>query len=209
MITFPCVIVNFKTYSIDPVLFARAISVTENVYACPQLPDLKEVGHICQTLAQHVDASKQGKFTGAVLPEKILEAGAFGSLINHSEKRVPWIVVKESVKRLKKLGLASVVCVKNVKELNLVKKFNPTAIAVEPPELIGGKISVSVAKPSLIRNACKNFRNVLVGAGINNQKDVEVAMRLGAKGILVSSAVIKSSSPERWMENVIEVFDAG
>ena len=208
MINFPCVIVNFKTYSIDPVLFARAISVTENVYACPQLPDMKEVGHICQTLAQHVDSPKQGKFTGAVLPEKILEAGAFGSLINHSEKRIPWTEVKECVKRLKKLSLGSVVCVRNVKELNLVKKFKPTAIAVEPPELIGGKISVSMAKPSLIKNACKNYKTVLVGAGIHNQKDVEAAMRLGAKGILVSSAVIKSSNPERWMEDVIEVFDA-
>ena len=104
--------------------------------------------------------------------------------------------------------MASVVCVKNVRELKKVKAFKPTAIAVEPSELIGGKTSVSTAKPSLIRNACKNYKTVLVGAGIHNQKDVEVAMDLGAKGILVSSAITKSYNPEKLVEEIIEVFDA-
>ena len=208
MLTLPCLIINFKTYNIDPVLLARSVSVTENVYVCPQLPDLKEVSHICQCLAQHVDPQKPGKFTGAVLPEKVLEAGAFGSLVNHSEKRLPLPVIGETVKRLKRLRLASVVCVANVKELNKVKKFKPTAIAVEPPELIGGKTSVSAAKPSLISSACKSYRTVLVGAGIHNKKDVEVAMNLGAKGVLISSAVTHSSNPEKLVEEIIEVFDA-
>ena len=208
MLTTPCVIVNFKTYNIDPILLARAISVTENVYSCPQLPDLKEVTHICQSLAQHVDPFKPGKSTGGVLPEKILEAGAFGSLINHSERRVPIPVIGETVKRLKRLKLASVVCVKNVAELNKVKVFKPTAIAVEPPELIGGKVSVSTAKPGLIRNACKAYKTVLVGAGIRTKKDVEIAAGLGAKGVLVSSAVTYSDNPEMLVGEFLEVFDA-
>jgi triosephosphate isomerase len=101
------------------------------------------------------------------------------------------------------------VCVKNVQELKKVRAFKPTAIAVEPPELIGGKISVSTAKPSLIRNACKLYRTVLVGAGVNTQKDVEVAMGLGAKGILISSAITKSDNPEKLVQEIIGVFDAG
>ncbi len=209
MLTLPCVIVNFKTYNVDAVLLARTISVTENVYACPQLTDLKEVSHICKTLAQHVDPYTPGQHTGSVLPEKILEAGAFGSLINHSEDRMDFDKIKESVKRLKKLSLASVVCARDLNEVKQLKKFMPTAIAVEPPELIGGKVSVSTADPDLIKSACKQYKTVLVGAGIHSKKDVETAMKLGAKGVLVASGVVLSGNPEKSVQQMIEVFDGG
>ena len=41
------------------------------------------------------------------------------------------------VKRLKKLKMKTVVCVKNVREAETYAKLNPTYIAIEPPELIG------------------------------------------------------------------------
>ena len=40
-------------------------------------------------LAQHVDNSKIGSTTGFVIPELIKKSKANGSLINHSEHRIP------------------------------------------------------------------------------------------------------------------------
>ena len=40
-------------------------------------------------LAQHVDVSKIGSTTGFVVPELLKKSGVSGSLINHSEHRIP------------------------------------------------------------------------------------------------------------------------
>ena len=144
-------------------------------------------------LAQHVDNSKIGSTTGFVIPEIVKKSGIKGSLINHSEHRIHPKDIAALVSRLKKLGMISVVCVKNVKESEKYAKLNPTYIAIEPPELIGTGKAISTERPSLISNAVKavkkarNSTKLLCGAGIVSGKDVAKAMQLGAKGILVAS----------------------
>ena len=47
--------------------------------------------------------------------------------------------------------------------------MEPTYIAYEPPELIGGNVSVSSAKPEIIAQAakaCNGKTKLLVGAGL-------------------------------------------
>ena len=154
-------------------------------------------------LAQHVDNSKIGSTTGFVIPEIVKKSGIKGSLINHSEHRIPPKDITALVSRLKKLGMISVVCVKNVKESEKYAKLNPTYIAIEPPELIGTGKAISTERPSLISNAVKavkkarNSTKLLCGAGIVSGKDVAKAMQLGAKGILVASGVVKSKDWNR------------
>jgi len=154
-------------------------------------------------LAQHVDNSKIGSTTGFVIPEIVKKSGIKGSLINHSEHRIPPKDIAALVSRLKKLGMISVVCVKNVKESEKYAKLNPTYIAIEPPELIGTGKAISTERPSLISNAAKavkkarNSTKLLCGAGIVSGKDVAKAMQLGAKGILVASGVVKSKDWNR------------
>lgn len=162
-------------------------------------------------LAQHLDDKKVGSTTGFMIPEIIKKSKIDGSIINHSEHRITESEIKNLVKRLKKLKLKTVVCVKNVSEAKKYAKINPTFIAIEPPELIGTGRAISTEKPQLITNSinavqsAKNSTKLLCGAGIVSAEDVSRAVELGSKGILVASGVIKAKN---W-ENILSDFSRG
>ena len=162
-------------------------------------------------LAQHLDDKKIGSTTGFMIPEIIKKSKIDGSIINHSEHRITEKEIKNLVKRLKKLKLKTIVCVKNVNEVKKYAKINPTFIAIEPPELIGTGRAISTEKPQLITNSinalqsAKNSTKLLCGAGIVSAEDVHRAMELGSKGILVASGVIKAKN---W-ENILSDFSRG
>jgi len=162
-------------------------------------------------LAQHLDDKKVGSTTGFMIPEIIKKSKIDGSIINHSEHRITESEIKNLVKRLKKLKLKTVVCVKNVSEAKKYAKINPTFIAIEPPELIGTGRAISTEKPQLITNSinavqsAKNSTKLLCGAGIVSAEDVSRAVKLGSKGILVASGVIKAKN---W-ESILSDFSRG
>jgi len=79
-------------------------------------------------------------------------------------------------------------------------------IAYEPPELIGGDISVSEAKPEIIERITSKVDNLLVGAGIKKKEDVKRSLELGAKGILVASGVVKAKNPYKILEEFVVCF---
>ena len=88
-----------------------------------------------------------------------------------------------------------------IDEARALAALNPTMIAVEPPELIGGDISVTSADPEIIsatvaavKEVNPNVR-VLCGAGVKNGADVAAAIELGAEGVLLASGVTKASDP--------------
>jgi triosephosphate isomerase len=156
----------------------------------------QEVG--IPVLAQHIDPKSFGSGTGHILPESVKMAGAVGTLLNHSERRLTREVLKESIKRAKEIGLTTVVCAESPEEGASFLEFDPDFIAVEPPELIGGDISVSTAKPEIIENASKLIgpEKLLVGAGVKNGEDVRTCIKLGAKGVLLASGVTKAKDPK-------------
>jgi triosephosphate isomerase len=162
-------------------------------------------------LAQHLDDKKVGSTTGFMIPEIIKKSKIDGSIINHSEHRITENEIKNLVKRLKKLKLKTIVCVKNVSEAKKYAKINPTFIAIEPPELIGTGRAISTEKPQLITNSinavqsAKNSTKLLCGAGIVSAEDVSRAVELGSKGILVASGVIKAKN---W-ESILSDFSRG
>src|SRR3989338_8819308 len=153
-------------------------------------------------LAQHVDNVSVGSTTGFIIPELLKTSKITGSLINHSEHRISSNDIKQLVSRLQKLKMLSIVCVKNIAEVKKYAKLNPDYIAIEPPELIGSGKAISKEKPELITKAVTAVKNVnnstklLCGAGIVTGDDVEKAIQLGAKGILVASGIIKSKNWE-------------
>jgi len=159
-------------------------------------------------LAQHLDDKKVGSTTGFMIPEIVKKSKINGSLINHSEHRISEKEIKNLVKRLKRLRLKTVLCVKNVNELKKYLKLNPTFIAIEPPELIGTGKAISTERPQLITKAvtgvksAKNSTKLLCGAGIVSGKDVTRAKELGSKGILVASGIVKARN---W-EKIIDEF---
>ncbi len=201
-------IINYKNYEeISGNNAARLASVASSVAKkynikiaiAPPHHLLAAVGnHIGPILAQHVDNAKVGSTTGFVVPELLKKSKISGSLINHSEHRIPSRDISELVRRLKKLGMISVVCVKDVQEAAKYAKINPTYIAIEPPELIGSGKAVSTERPELITRAvqavkaAKNNTKLLCGAGIVTGEDVRKAIELGSKGILVASGIVKA-----------------
>lgn len=211
-------IINFKNYEeISGANASKLAKIAEKISkkykikiaVVPPQHLLSEIAKLAiPVLAQHVDISNVGSTTGFIVPEIIKKSKVSGSLINHSEHRISEKEITELVSRLKKLGMISVVCVKDVNEAKKYAKLNPDYIAIEPPELIGTGKAVSKEKPEVITKSvtavkqAKNSTKLLCGAGIVSGKDVAKAMQLGAKGILVASGIVKAKN---W-NDIVEEF---
>ncbi len=163
---------------------------------------------IIEVFAQHIDANGQGKSTGFVTTEAVKEAGASGTLLNHAEHKITDIARRIATAKAAKL--ATVVCAADVAEATIIAKTaQPDYIAVEPPELIGGKVSVSEAKPEVVSDSVAAVKSanssikVLCGAGVNKRQDVEKALQLGSEGVLVASAVVLAKNPEKALLELI------
>jgi triosephosphate isomerase len=156
-------------------------------------------------LSQHIDGIEFGSNTGSILAEAVKQNGAFGTLINHSEKRIPMEKIKGAVKRAKENGLVVVCCAKDDNEGKKISALKPDFVAVEPPELIGGDISVSTSKPGLIKDSVKKIgNNVIVGAGVKTTEDVKKAVELGSVGVLVASGITKAENPEKALKDLVK-----
>jgi triosephosphate isomerase len=152
--------------------------------------------------AQHIDPIKPGSSTGWTLPEAVKAAGAVGTLINHSEHRLKIADIDICISRAREVGLDTLVCTNNVATSKAVATFSPNFLAIEPPELIGGDISVTTADPGIVSNTVnavklinKNVK-ILCGAGVKNGKDVRKAIELGSDGVLLASGVVKAKDKE-------------
>ena len=161
-------------------------------------------------ICQHIDDEKIGATTGFTIPELAKSYGAAGSLINHSEHRIEHTHIQNLVERLKKLNMTSIVCAATSKEVGELARLNPNMIAIEPPELIGTGKAVSKVNPSIITKSVKEARKhseniqVICGAGIVDKTDVQSAINLGSKGILLASGLIKSGA---WQDKLIELCE--
>lgn len=152
--------------------------------------------------SQHVDAISYGSNTGWTLPQAIRDAGGAGTLLNHSEHRMRLEDIARACASAQSLGMEVIICAGSVAVTGAAASLNPDYVAMEPPELIGGDISVTSAQPDIVKNAVAAARAVnpeaavLCGAGIKSGEDVAKAVELGAEGILVASGVVKAHNKE-------------
>lgn len=157
---------------------------------------------------QTAEPLNPGAFTGHIPIGLLKEYRYSGVMLNHSEHKLGIEKVKESVLIASKMGFKTLVCAADLSEIGAVIPLVPDFIAYEPPELIGGNISVSTAKPQIIQEAVSMLRGtkskLIVGAGIKNRNDVQISKRLGAEGILVASGVVKSPEPIRVIVEMME-----
>ena len=212
----PLVLVNFKTYkqgsgksAVKIAKLCSQVNGKVQMTVAVQAVDIASVVKAVKipVFAQHIDTIEYGGHTGHVLGEAVKEAGATGVLINHSEHRVPVNVIKATMAKAKKLGLVTIICAKNDSEGRKLARFKPDYVAVEPPSLIGDpKKSICTENPSLITNSVKKIgKNVLVGAGVKDQHDLRVALKLGAKGVLLASHIMKAKNPLKELKNLVKI----
>ncbi len=219
MISKPVIMVNYKTYNES--VGKRGLELTKNIekYAtgnwavCPQAIDLRDTvkGTGLPVFAQHIDGVEPGSHTGHTLFEAVVDAGAVGTLINHSENTLELWEIEMLVSKCKIAGLTTVVCANNPAASAAAAALGPDFVAYEPPELIGGDISVSTAKPELVAEAVRMVNGVnmdvgvLCGAGVKNGEDVKRALELGTEGVLLASGLVKAKD----LKEVIADLESG
>ena len=208
----PIIIVNFKTYleatgqkAVELAKQAEKVSkeTGTSIVVVPQFADIARVAEAVEipVFAQHIDPIKPGSCTGHVLADSITEAGAVGTLINHSEKQLKLVDIDTTIRLAQEKNLISCVCANNPSVSAAVAALKPDIVSIEPPELIGTGVAVSKAQPEVVTNTVKLVREVntevtiLCGAGISHGEDVAVALKLETQGVLVASAIVKAKDP--------------
>lgn len=164
------------------------------------LPVLSESG---DSYTRGPDGKPKGTQTGRMTPEVVFGTGAKGILINHAENpRTDAEIVaiiqdfRGAIERMGSTGdFTIIVCAESVDRaegiVSACGSDQPDYIAIEPPEMIGGDVSVTT-RPDIISSAVERVGgNVLVGAGVKTAEDLKTAVKLGAKGVLLASGVVK------------------
>ena len=216
----PAIVINFKAYAeVNGEKGLKLIDVCNEVAeesgvtiaVAPEMISLYKSVEMARIpiFAQSADAMTPGSRTGWTTLEAIKATGAVGTLINHSEHRIKLADIEYLVSRAKELGLETIVCTNNVATSRATAALEPDYVAVEPPELIGGDISVTSANPDIVSGTVEAVKaispgvKVLCGAGVKTGRDVSKAIELGAEGVLLASGVVKASNPKEVLLDLI------
>ena len=212
------IVVNFKTYqeahgvaAEELAMIMQDIETDARMIAVVSAFDLSSVVSAAPNLevwTQHLDPINFGSNTGWLHPETAICRGAKGTLINHAEHKV-------SIEHIAML-LDSVpedftvcACAADIDEARALSALEPNYVAVEPPELIGGEISVTTADPDIVSGTAAAIREIseevgiLCGAGVKNGEDVATAINLGTSGVLLASGVTKVDDPRMSLNDLI------
>jgi len=216
----PLILVNLKTYKEGMGNRAHQITTAAQLVAkesgviigiAPSYIDLHPLAHhfTIPIYAQHVDGYEPGAHTGHITADALRLAGAAGSLVNHSERRLTLAEIEGSVRALQAQKLVAVVCTNNEMTSAASAALSPEYVAIEPPELIGSGVSVSKANPEIIRrsvalvHAVNPKTKVLTGAGIQSGECVKIAVDLGTDGVLLASSVVKAQDPGAVLRDLV------
>ncbi len=215
---------NFKTYSQSSGKNALKLAkIAQSVSGSANARIVLVVGAVDARLVsesvsldvfgQHADPFVPGAHTGFVLPFALKGAGCKGVVLNHAENKRSDDFLRGALSISKDAGLNVLFCAESLKRAVSLASFGPAFIAVEPPELIGGNVSVSTANPELIGGAVKKINavdkkiKVIAGAGIKTAQDVQSAVHYGAQGVFVASGVVLVSDQKKVLKDLLVGFE--
>jgi triosephosphate isomerase len=178
------IIINFKNY----VSGKKAADLSKRVerylgksaIVCPAMRDIEEVsGKVrLKVYSQYVEKDFVAK----------------GSLLNHSDHRITAGKIGEVIKKGRG-KIRIILCVKNVGEAKKYRELKPWAIAFEDEKLIGSGKSITTYQTEAVKGFVSILKGSgvipLCGAGISSVGDVLESKRLGCKGVLIASAIVK------------------
>jgi len=214
------VVLNFKTYAEATGEAALNLSrICEEVaelydvemVVVPQAADIRLISESVSipVYSQHVDGVGSGGYTGFITVASIKAAGASGTLINHSERRLQLAEIEAAISASRAEGLTTIVCTNNVATTRAAAALRPDYVAVEPPELIGSGIPVSKADPGVVTASVEAVKmiepdvGVLCGAGISRGEDLSAALDLGSVGVLLASGIIRAKDQKKALEDLL------
>lgn len=193
------IVVNFKRYVTEE----QAISLAQickrvndelgvRIVICPQLVDLQsciETGIDCWTQKYEPTA-----------------VGHQGTLLNHSDYKLDYETIEQTFIEIESGEIC--ICCNSVKEGVHVADLRPNFIAYEPEELIGStEKSVSSIHSEDIGELIRNVDvPVLIGAGIHSPADIRSGLKMGAKGVLLATSVVKATDPEAELRKLVGAF---
>jgi len=191
----------------------QALSVS--VIFDPQYVDIPAVARETRHLlvfAQHMDPVTVGRGAGSVLPEALREAGAVGTLLNHSERRMTLADINRAIRRAREVGLATMVCADSPEEAAAIALLAPDIVLAEPPELIATSRSAATEMRGFVERTVVMVGRidpgiiVMCGAGVQTPDDVAQMMGLGVGGTGSSSGVLKAADPVAKMRAMLEAM---
>ncbi len=178
----------------------------------PQAVDIPAVARATESLlvfAQHMDPVAVGRGVGSVLPEALREAGAVGTLLNHSERRMNLADIHLAIRRAREVGLFTLVCADSPEEAAAIAQLGPDIVLAEPPELIATSRSAATEMRGFVERAVEMVGQidpgiiVMCGAGVQTPEDVDKMVRLGVGGTGSSSGILKAADPVALMRSML------
>lgn len=199
-IQFPLIVVNFKAHEsalgeaairLAKIHQEVAIETGAALALCVSALDVQAVSKAVSlpVFVQHVDPVAFGAYTGFLPPAAVKAAGAFGTLLNHAEHKLSDDVLAATILKCREVGLFTLVCAESIERALRIMTFHPDLIALEPPELIGGDISVSTAKPELISEAVNTVAASASGMA-GAAEEAGMAGAAGAAGVGVRAGAV-------------------
>jgi len=193
----------------DRLAEALGVSIVFN----PQTVDIRPVAQATRRIlvfAQHMDPVEPGRGVGGVLAEALRDAGAVGTLLNHSEKPVTLGALARTIERAQAVGLFTLVFADSPAEAAALACLGPDIVLAEPPELIATGVSAGnvmadfVAATVAAVKAVDPAVLVMSGAGVNGPDDVDRMIRLGLDGTGSSSGILRAADPAAAMRAMLE-----
>lgn len=217
------IFVNFKTYeqgtgqkaiNLTKILEEVAAEAQVKIIPVVQSTDIKEVvaSTTLEVWAQKIDAATFGPHTGAIIPEAVLEDGAVGTFLNHSEAKFgTFEELSKAFDRAKEVGLKTLVFAETLEELRNICSLGPTYVAYESPEFIGATTtSIVEGNAEVIKQAYEASRKagipLIVGAGVHSGEEVKKSLELGAVGVAVATDIVKAEDPKQELLDLVEGF---
>ena len=216
------IIINFKTYpqatgekavELAKICQEAAAETGVKIIIGLQTADIYRVSLKMKipVFSQHFEPLKPGRNTGWTTASALKQAGASGVFLNHSEHPYPpnFTELEKAVKMAKEENLEVLVFAANLEAAKRMDQFNPDYIVLEEPSLVSGETAI-VEKPEfqhVIKVFSQSVRSLpLIGAGIKTKQDAVKSLRLGAKGVALSSGIIKADNPKIVLQNIVSAF---
>jgi triosephosphate isomerase (TIM) len=194
------IVINFKNYVFGKNALALAKLIEKHlpdaIVAVPT-SDIRMIASKTElkVYAQHVDYFEKKNTTGFIIPEDIKEAGAVGTLLNHSEHQITKETISKTIDRCDEVRLDVLLCIDSVRRARDYLSFEPKMMALEDRELIGSGKSITEFRSNEVKKFVKliDKRDIipLCGAGVSKVEDVKAALDIGCDGVLIASAIAK------------------